>query len=56
MIGCYRVADGDGGDPMEIYRNMGKKAIALLDPFGVPAKAFLIGIQHNKGGKVDDTL
>ncbi|KAH0831875.1 hypothetical protein J3R83DRAFT_12746 [Lanmaoa asiatica] len=51
-----KVTNGDGGDPMETYRNAGKKAIALLDPFGVPAKAFLIGIQHDKGGKVDDTL
>ncbi|KIK79864.1 hypothetical protein PAXRUDRAFT_16093 [Paxillus rubicundulus Ve08.2h10] len=41
---------------MELYRNAGKKAVALLDPFGVPAKAFLIGIQHDSGGKVDADL
>ena len=57
MIGCCRPgADGDGSDPMEIYRNAGKKAIALLDPFGVPAQAFLISIQHDKGGNIDDSL
>ena len=41
---------------MEIYRTAGKKAVVLLDPFVIPAKAFLTGIQHNKGGKIDNTL
>lgn len=41
---------------MGIYRNAGKKAIALLDPFAIPAKAFLVGIQYDKGGKLDDEL
>ncbi|KAG6378984.1 hypothetical protein JVT61DRAFT_13272 [Boletus reticuloceps] len=51
-----KVADGDGSDPMEIYRNVGKRVIALLDPFGVLAKAFLISIQHDKGGSINDAL
>ena len=41
---------------MEIYRTAGKKAAALLDPFAIPVKAFLTGIQHDAGGKMDDTL
>lgn len=39
---------------MEIYRIAGKKAVALLDPFAVPANAFLIGIKYDKGGNIDD--
>lgn len=42
-------------DAMDIYRNAGRKAVALLDPFAIPAKAFLTGIQHDMGGKCDDT-
>jgi len=37
------------GNAMEIYQNAGKKANALLDPFGVPARAFLVGVQRDKG-------
>ena len=39
----------DRGNVMEIYQNVGKKANALLDPFGVPARVFLVGIQRDKG-------
>lgn len=48
--------NGNEDDAMEIYRTAGKKAAALLDPFAIPAKAFLTGIQHDAGGKMDDTL
>ena len=51
-ISCYR--SDDGGNDMEIYRIAGKKAVALLDPFAVPANAFLIGIKYDKGGNIDD--
>ena len=54
-INPYRT-DGDGDDSMEIYQTAGKKAVVLLDPFAMPAKAFLTGIQHDTAGKIDDTL
>ncbi|KAG9309047.1 hypothetical protein JVU11DRAFT_11061 [Chiua virens] len=44
----------NNSDEMKPYRVAGKKAAALLDPFGVPQTAFLIGIQHDQGGKIDD--
>lgn len=41
---------------MEIYRNAGKKTVALLDPFAMLMKAFVTGIQHNLGGEINDIL
>lgn len=43
---------------MEIYRIAGKKAAVLLDPFEIPAKAILTGVQLDRGGSddVDDSL
>lgn len=39
---------------MEMYRIAGKKAAALLDPFAVPMNAFIIGVQHDKCGNIND--
>ncbi|KIJ04300.1 hypothetical protein PAXINDRAFT_159417, partial [Paxillus involutus ATCC 200175] len=46
-------SDAKETDGMEVYHIAGKKAAALVDPFGVPAKAFLTGLQHDRGGTLN---
>lgn len=45
-------APDDDGHAMEIYRIAGKKAAVLLDPFEIPAKAILTGVQLDRGGQM----
>ncbi|KAG1734273.1 uncharacterized protein EDB91DRAFT_1057000, partial [Suillus paluster] len=37
----------------ELYRNAGRKALILLDMFGIPSAAFKTGLQFDQGGKCD---
>ncbi|KAG1894772.1 uncharacterized protein F5891DRAFT_1194925 [Suillus fuscotomentosus] len=43
-------------DPMEIYRNAGRKVSCVLDLFALPSVAFHSGLQHDRGGKINDDL
>lgn len=43
-------------DPMEIYWNAGRKVLCVLDLFGLPSVAFHSGLQHDRGGKINDDL
>ncbi|KAG1844604.1 hypothetical protein F4604DRAFT_1937447 [Suillus subluteus] len=43
-------------DPIEMYRNVGRKVTCVLDLFGLPSVAFHTGLQHNRGGKISADL
>lgn len=47
--------DDDLG-PLEAYHTAGKKAAVLLDPFGAPMQAFMVGPHHKSDSDVFVTI
>ena len=56
MLTRKRLTDNRKADPMEIYRNAGRKITCVLDLFGLPSVAFHTGLQYDRGGDVKDDL